>query len=335
MAHAQRVREDRIYRHVKTQLKSGVLPTSDDVRAAINSLVGSRRQELLRYHKFWPELTLRRGLDSLLRSAHQASVDVSRHDAVLGALADSTEYQYKTNHAVGHVAQKDIIAYCALALGIRDTLKDIQRLRRDIAVNLSEIEDQLFSTDISEFVRKLRNNLLHGRVLVPQWNVSYHEENHIATGSMRYSVHDLKTTGKWNKQSQRFMQSATNEHLHLSTVLRDHFVLVNQLKLRLDALFARHVTQTEWDYWEIEDSHKRVLRNKWTKVLISQVWDQKDPYSQLHRFFKPEVHREILRYPRHSKEQVDFMITLKSSEMDCDDELRQTLYRVFSVVPES
>ena len=95
------------------------------------------------------------------------------------------------------------------------------------------------------------------------------------------------------------------------------------------------MSEPGWDYRQIEDSHKRVSRRQQAKVLVGQVWDGKDPYGQLHRFFDPEVLREILRYPRHSKEQVDFMIALKSGEIDCDDELRQTLYRVFGVVPDS
>ena len=335
MEHTQRTREDRVYQQVKPHLESGALPTPDDIRAAINSLVGDRRQELLCYHKFWRERTLRRGLDSLLRSAHQASIDVFRHDAALGALADSADFQDNVDLAVGHVAQKDVVAYCAVAIGVRGALKEVRRLRGDIADQISEIENQVYGTDISEFVRKLRNNLLHGRVLVPQWSVSYDGEHRTNTGSMRYSVVDLEATGDWNTQSRRYMQNATDEHLHLSAVVRDHCVLVNQLKSSLDALFARHMSESEWDYWQIEDSHKRVLRRQWTKVLVGQVWDGKDPYGQLHRFFEPEVLREILRYPPHSKEQVDFMIALKSSEIDCDDELRQTLYRVFGVVPDS
>ena len=335
MEHSQRTREDRIDNYVRPHLESGALPTPDDVRDAINSLVAERRQKLLRYHKFWREHTLRRGLDSLVHSARQASIDVSRHDAALGALADSAKYQDEVDLAVGHVAQKDVVAYCALALGVREALKEIRDLRSDIADEISETENRVYCTDISEFVRKLRNNLLHGRVLVPQWSVSFDGERRTTTGSMRYSVEDLMASGVWNEQSLCYMRSSTDEHLHLSVVVRDHIALVNELKSRLDALFAQSMSQSEWDYCQLEDSHKRVLRRQWAKVLIGQIWNGKDPYGQLFRFFEPEVLREILRYPRHSKEQVDFMIALKSGEIDCDDELRQMLYRVFGVVRDS
>ena len=65
---------------------------------------------------------------------------------------------------------------------------------------------------------------------------------------------------------------------------------------------------SKWDYSQIEDSHKRDRRGQWAKVLIGQIWNGKDPYGQLYRFFEPEVLRKMLRYPRNSKEQVDFII---------------------------
>lgn len=274
---------------------------------------------------------LREGLDSLVHSAHQASIDVSRHDAALGALAASANFQDKVDLAVGHVAQKDVVAYCALAFGVRDALKEICGKRSDIAGEISTAKDRVFSTDISEFLRNLRNNLLHGRVVVPQWNVSYAGERRTASGSLRYSVEGLLASGVWNQDARRYMQSSSGEHLHLSVVVRDHFALVNELKSRVDALFARNVTKSEWDYYQIEDSHKRILRRQWAKVLVGQVGKGKDPYGQLYRFFDPEALRQILRHPRHSQEQVDFLIALKLGEIDCDDELRQMLYRLFEV----
>ena len=332
MERSQRTREERIEQHVRPHLESAVLPTPDDVGEAINSLVGDRRQKLLRYHTFWRERTLREGLNSLVHAAHQACIDVSRHDAALGALADSADFQDEVDLAVGHVAQKDVVAYCALALGVRATLKEFRVLRTDIADQISEIENRVYRADISEFVRKLRNNLLHGRVLIPQWSVSFGTERRTSTGSMRYSIEELTASGCWNAPSHRYLRSLTDGHLRLSTVVRDHYALLNDLRSRLDALFARNVSRSEADYWHIEDSHKRVLRRQWAKVLMGQVWKGKDPYDQLHRFFEPEALREILRHPRHSKEQVDFMIALKSGELEWDDELRQMMYQAFGVV---
>lgn len=333
--HSQRTRESRIEQYVRPHLESGALPTPDDVRNAINSLVGDRRQKIMRYHKFSKERTLRQGLDSLVHAAHQASIDVCRHDAALGALADSVDFQSHVDRALGHAAQKDVVAYCALAFGVRDTLKEVRALRDDIAAELSEIEDRVFSAAISEFVRKLRNNLLHGRVVVPQWSVSFPDEQRTATGSMMYSIEALTASGDWNAPALDYMQSCAGEHLPLAGVVREHFVLVGGLKSKVDDVFAKTLSLAERDYWHIEDSHKRDLRRQWMRILVGQAGKGKDPYDHLHRFFAPEALREVLRRPQNSKEQVDFIIALKSAEIDFDDELRQMMYRVFGVVPDA
>lgn len=332
----QRAGEQSVVQLAMPHLKSGALPTPDDVRDAINSLVGDRRQKLLRHHRYWREHTLRKGLDSLVHSAHQASIDVSRHDAALGALAESSDFQDKVDFGVGHVAQKDVVAYCALVFGVRDALKEeLLDMRSDIADEISKAHNEVFGTDISEFLRNLRNNLFHGRVVLPQWSVSFDTVRQTRSGSMRYPVEELTASGRWNNQALRYMQSSADGHLCLSVIVRDHFTLLNKLKTSLDALFARHMSQAEQDYWNIEDSHKRLVRKQWTRILVGQIGKGKDPYDHLHRFFEPEALREILRYPRHSKEQVDFMINLKSDEIDFDLELRKMLYDLFGVVSSS
>ena len=327
-----RTREQSVVQLTVPHLRSGVLPTPDDVRDAINSLVGGRRQEILRHHRYWREHTLRKGLDSLIHSAHQAFIDVSRHDAALGALAGSSDFQDKVDFSVGYVAQKDVVAYCALAFGVKEALKELVGLRSDIADEISKVRYQVFGTDISEFLRKLRNNLFHGRVVVPQWSVLYDTKRRTRSGSMQYSVEEMTFSGDWNNQSLRYMKSSADENLCLSVVVRDHFKLLNDLKVNLDALFVRNISLAEQDYWHIEDSHKRLARRQWTKVLVGQIGKGKNPYDHLHRFFEPDALREILRYPRHSKEQVDFMINLKSAEIDFDLELRKMLYDSFGVV---
>lgn len=316
MADNQQKRDDKIEQYVTPHLKSAVLPTPRDVRDAINSLVGEKRQQVLCHHKYWKEWALRQGLESLIRASHQASIDICRHDATLGALAGSKDFQNRIDHAVGYSAQKDVVAYCALALGVKDTLKEIRGIRDDIADEISKAEDKVFCADISEFIRKLRNNLLHGRVLVPEWSVSHDVERQTTTGSMMYSKKRLVNSGKWNKEARNYIQSSDNENLCLAEVVREHFGLLNGLGRTLDDLFSRNISEAEKDYWEIEDSHKRTLRSQRVRVLVEQAAKGKDPYEYLHWFFDQETVRKILSFPHHSKEQVDFMITLKSTGVD-------------------
>lgn len=73
------------------------------------------------------------------------------------------------------------------------------------------------------------------------------------------------------------------------------------------------------------------MRTQWTRILLGQLPKGKSPYEYLHRFFDSDTLREILRHARNSKDQVDFMMTLKSTEIDWDDDLPETIYRLFGV----
>ena len=317
-------------------LKGGQLPTPKPIRNAINSLVGEKRRQALRHHPFWTEWKLRRGMASLVQACHQASIDICRHDAALGELPRSENFHEIVDHAVVHAAQKDVVAYCALAIGVRDTFEEIRRLRvGDIAEDISELKNHLFDRDISEFLRELRNNLLHGRVIVPQWVVSYRREEQDNTGSMRYCIEDLMQSGKWNERSRNFVSTLRGENMHLSVVVRRHFTLLNDVFRQVNSVFANNISLSEKDFFDIEDSYKREGRRQWAKVMVGQIATGKNPYEHLHRFFDPETVREILRRPPHSKEQVDFIMALKAAEIDWDDDLRNMMYQMFGVTFDS
>lgn len=334
MAETQAKQQEQVAKECIAYLKRKEIPTRDEIRRSINSLVGER-QEVLHYHVYRKEWTLRRGLESFIHACHQASIDICRHDAALGALAESRDFEDRIDQAVGYAAQKDMVAYCALALGIRDILGEIRELRTDISDNISELENHAFSAEVSHFIRYLRNNLVHGRVLIPEWNITYSRERSISTGSMMYGKEELLISGKWNEQSRNYIQSTSGEEIQLSAVVREHFSLLNRLGTEMEDLFARNVSEAEKDYWKIEDSHKRSLRRQWTKILVGQLPEGESPYDYLHRFFDPETLREILRREPNSKDQMDFMMTLKSKEIDWDDNLRKMMYKVFGVVHDS
>ena len=192
-------------------LKSNGPPTPDSIRTTMNSLVGEARQRVLSHHGFWTEWRLRRGLRSLFHAAHKASIDICRHDASLAELASSQYFEHEVEHSLEFASQKDAVAYCALVFGVRDTLKEICKVRRDIEDKIAELRSSVFEKDISEFFRELRNNLLHGRVVIPQWEISYDHKTQHRTGAMLYPANSLIQSGKWNDRSLGFINSFGEE----------------------------------------------------------------------------------------------------------------------------
>ena len=312
-------------------LESNGPPTPDSIRNRMNSLVGEARQRVLSRHEFWTEWRLRRGLRSLFHAAHKASIDISRHDASLGELASSEHFEHEVERSLEFASQKDAVAYCALVFGVRDTLKEICEVRRDIEDEIEELWSGVFDKDISEFFRQLRNNLLHGRVVIPQWQISYDHEAQHRTGAMMYHAGSLIQSGKWNDRSQGFIDSFGEEKVQLSTIVRMHYRLLDESIRKVNDVFARNVSLSEKDFFDIEDSHKRNGRRQWARIMVGQLKSGENPCDYLHKFFDPEALRAIQRRPAHSKEQVDFIMALKAAEIDWDEDLQSTMYRMFGV----
>ena len=313
------------------ELKKHQIPTPSELRDRLHGCIGDERQQVMRHHAYGQKWALCSGYESLTRAAHQVAIDVSRHDAALGGLAEDGDFEDHIDYLVGHATQKDVIAYCALAFGIRDTLKELAGLRSDIKGDIFVLLDQVFNTDMSEFFRKLRNNLLHGRVQIPQWRVASDTDNPNWTGTMFYSKVMLMGFGQWNDAARNYVKSLEGTDVHIAFIIRKHYKLLNKLKRQMDDLFARNVTLEEKDFWEIRDSYVRLVRRQVRGILLDSAATGRDPYDYLHRHFSPEETREILRRPKHSKEQVDFMLGLKAAEMDLDGDIKGRLYKVFGV----
>ena len=324
----QQEEEKRKIERIISVLKNHEIPTPADIRRDIRGFVG-RRNELMRYHVFWEEHRLRLGMQSLVRAAHQAHVDICRHDAALGSLARADEF---VDYTVGYTVQKDVIAYCFLAIGLKDTLRRIKKRRPDITAEIENIENAYYDQDVTAVVKKLRNNLAHGSVAIPVWRIIIGQVRPI--GSMDYPKQELLEHGKWDDRSRRYLENVAGDHVSVSKIISEHFVLLEKLDRGLRDLFARKRSREEEDFFDIEDSYKRIAKQQWIKILIRQIGKGKDPYEYIQRHFDPKEYREILRRPKHSKEQVDFMIGLKGAEIDCDEELRNMLYQSFGADPE-
>ena len=326
----QQQKELVINQRVAMCLRQKKYPTPENIRKDINSLIGDKRQNFLRLHGYWKEWKLKNGLQSLVYATHKAYVDICCHDAALGSLASQENFEEYFDHTVANTAQKDTIAYCSLTIGIYETVREIQKVRKDIRNDLITIQNQFSSDNLTIFIRELRNNLLHGAVVIPSWKIFYEKHSELPSGSMNYSKEELLSDGRWTK-SRKFLRDIQEADIHIADLVGKHYKTVDKFYRSIQDLFARNVTPAERDFFEIEDSFKQSSKSQWVKIIVDQFGKDKDPYDYLHRFFNPADVRAIMRFPKHSKEQVDFVIGLRDAEYDVDDELREMLYRKFGV----
>lgn len=316
---------------VTAHLQSGVLPTPEAIAKILAWSGPTERSRLMRMHRFWKEWQLRCGFDALVSAALTANLDLARCEAALTAYASSRDgFEDHIDHTVGNPAQKEVMAFCAAYFGTVDTLRRLKSARPELADEIDRL--RIAATDAPEFrfVLDLRKNLSHGSVVVPGWSIS---SDYLTTsGGMRFSASDLLAFGEWSASSRRYLQGAVDGQVSISSVTAVCARGLARLRRDLKALFFSHRSAAEADYFDLEDLARRIASRQFTKILLQgQVEKGTDPYPLLWRFFSPDVVRQILRFPPHSAEQVEFIITHQAPKTDCDDELRAMLYKLFGV----
>lgn len=318
---------------VHTALRSGEFPTPDDIVAIIKLRVGRNRQALMRSHAFWKEHQLRTGFDALVAAALSAHVDLCRCDAALTAFASRREnFQTHVQHTVENPAQKEVMAFCAALMGTVDTLRRIKKTRSDLAEEIDLIRIATMPDPEIQFILDLRKNLSHGSVVVPGWSTS--SDFKITTGSMKFNVDELLAFGDWSAPAKAFLVAAPDGAVTIAKTVSTCAERLVKFQRELKALFRRNPTDAENDFHWIEDSTRKMLFQQFIKIALQSLLKKPgDPYRLLPYLFDDEEVREIMRRPKHSVEQVELMIALKSAKSDCDADLRSKLYEFFGVSP--
>lgn len=148
---------------------------------------------------------------------------------------------------------------------------------------------------------------------------------------MLFDANELLRFGKWNAIAAAYITAQEGGKVDVAAAITEHFKLLTAFYQEIKDFFARNRHADEIDYHDIEDSQKETGFLQWMNVLITQISVGRDPYDYLHRFVTDQQWRKIMRFPKHSKEQVDFIISLKSTEATCTDELRAKVYKLFGV----
>lgn len=320
--------EQRQNHEAKVVLEKSVFPTTVGERQLICSLSLTDFPTVIASHKFWREHKLREGLFALISTAQGACMDLKKHEAALTAISLGNRRSHEhIELTIANPFQKEVMAYCAAAIGIIDNIRRIIKLRPDMEHKVVELLKCCFDTELQDFIKDLRNNLSHGAVVIPAWAINYGPDG--ANGIMRFESKELLLLGEWSGKSTKMMREKT--HMHVGEIILGHSKSITNFHNGIQDIFARNISEAERDYFDIVDQRARIQRAQMTSFLVQQIGKSKNPYEHLHKFFEPEHLRHILRLPKHSKEQVDLIIELKSVEMDCDDGLRLALYKIFSV----
>lgn len=310
-------------------LDTKVIPTPQNIVAVINSAI-TERKIILSHHAFWEEKKIRSGLKNIIDVAHEAYTDICRHKAGLISLSEKYDrFRDDVATKISIPLQKDVMSFCTAAHACIDTTRRLKRCRPDIAQQIDAAIKANLTGDVFEFVKSLRKNLSHGFVSMANWNLTTDKNGR--SGAMIFSADELLRFGEWNAGAKAYLQKSSKGRIDTAEAMGSYNQGLIKFSRDIDDILARNRTAAEIDYYDIEDTYKRMASCMWMKVTAVQIAKNKNPYDFLHRYFNEEERREILRRPNNSKEQVDYIISLRIVETACDDELRAALYKLFKV----
>lgn len=332
LAGDRRMREEEAKR-VAIELAKGTFPTPVAVVEALNMLGPSMRPVAIRAHKFWKERKIRTGFSALVAALHDAHLGFAQAEMALTSYAGRREdYAQHVAHTVRNPAQKELLAFTAAMQGLHDTVKEhLMVARRDIAGPLRGALNAFTKAEVYPFMKCLRNNLLHGQVSVPSTVVTRASGG--IWGAIKFDADELLAFGDWREPAAtRYLQARAKDGVVLSDSMRECVEAAKQFDKTVSDLLRVHATEAEADYYAIEDGYRRRGAAISYKIFLSSfAKGGGDGYAHLHRFFDDHEVREILRRPRNSVEQVEFMISLRAADVECDTDLRYMLYEIFGV----
>jgi hypothetical protein len=328
---AEEQRKEKVKNSIIDHFKQRSFPTPDYVKEQMLGLVGAENSETMSHHPYWEEHKFRVGLKALFDTAFAAYVDMSKLEAYLSALwKDQSIFEKYVNHTVTNPFQKEVMAFCAASVGVTDTLRRFFSRRPEIKEQIEAAITGNLDNDLSAFIKGLRNNLAHGSVIVPGWKIASSVESGWS-GTMILNVNELLFFGDWKAPAKRFIKSHQENQIHLGKVVELQYKSIYKLSSEVEGIFFDNQSPAEKDFYEIQDTQSRWGKQQFMKILLAQTSDATKPLQHARKYFDEKQMRKIMSYPPNSKEQVDYMILLKSSEIDCDEELKKLLYKLFKV----
>ena len=158
-----------------------------------------------------------------------------------------------------------------------------------------------------DFVCGLRTALHHLSMVEADWLIRNSGPN--ATSHYVFEVEELRPVQKWKSTAHIFMDRAKDQ-IDVRSLAHDYRPRVRSFYAWFLKEFEDAVPVEVADYRRCWSEHRRTSARKTYRLLISEYLKRNvDPYPHLHKYLRPDQLAEVEALPKHSREQVDLIIT--------------------------
>jgi hypothetical protein len=307
------------------------VPVPQDVFNKLIWTAGEDAQEIMGHHSGYDLHNKIESLQRALKTYRRCNKDlIARLDTFDTASKDAALFQRPRaaeleEYEIG--CRKEIFALSSAAAALVDLARHVTK-----SVNISDfnkMRKQCFDSKQHEFIKKLRNNLNHVTFLESDWtikNVGQEQTSHFEFKTAR-----LLRDGDFNEEARDYIENQGE-----TIDIRNLFISYDNC---IDAFYGWLIPKIESQLpLEVQDYRRCIKEMKansarcWYRILFHQIIKPgTDLYSHLHNYLTREELKEVNALPHRSKEQVDRIIELVDEYDACNDELRDMVYKAFSV----
>jgi len=183
---------------------------------------------------------------------------------------------------------------------------------------------------LSAFVQNLRNCYSHRNIISvsPKSSIRMGEERGVLS-SVEFDKSELLEIPKaWNVEARGFIENA--ERLDVMEIVSDYYT-------RTKKLYESYLSETGVvrsygfaDLARSREAQKAISRIIWLGIVMQNAKKNSiNPYNYFSGYFTEEESQRIYCLPANSRQQVNYMISLRDPLGLCDDDLRKKLYELF------
>jgi hypothetical protein len=266
----------------------------------------------------------------ILKFSHDAIIDIvgKLHSQLMHANLATIDLD-KTKAE----ATRETYTYSCAALSLVDAYRHLfpKNSERKEKYEAAKAEI-LTNTGIIKFVADLRrnNNHLHIQIARPHYKVTLATDRQVSSG-VSFSSKYILESKDWSAESKRLVKARPN--LQIVDVVKEYFAIAENFRRHI--LFKTGINENVGyrDLKKIKKAREIVGRIVSLGLTLQIAVPKKiDPYPYLAGRFTEKELENIYCLPDHSREQVDYMISLHDTLGLCDDHTRNELYKLFGAI---
>ena len=235
-------------------------------------------------------------------------------------LSGATREIYTYSCAASSLVQ----AYRHLISGDSDMEKKYEQLKANLLADAGLIS---FFSDL-----RTSNNHLHILTANPHYSIKsdFKTGQREVTSGLRFSRTTVVNSSVWKKTSQEFI--ASRENLDVVELLEQHYAVAEKFNRAVLSRLGVQGNKAYRDLLRISLARKSIGMQTSLGIILQVAIPKKlNPYEYLAQRFTKDELDNIYCFPDHSKEQVDYIISLRDPLGLCSKSMRKDLYTIFEV----